>query len=973
MKLAINLEDYKDFKFPTLYQEQIFLTKYSRWIPEKNRRETWSETVYRYISYMCKQSKKFKVTLDSDLVKELYEAILNLEVMPSMRCMMTAGKALDKDSSAGYNCAYLHINRLEAFDEALYLLSCGSGVGFSCERQYVNELPDLPKALYDTNTTIVVEDSRIGWAVSLRQLLGMLYVGSIPKFDTSKVRPAGSPLKTFGGRASGPAPLEDLFRYAINIFKSAIESNQRKLTSFQCHSLMCKVGDSIVAGGVRRTALISFSNPSDERMKNAKTGQWWVEHPEFALANNSAVWTEKPSAEIFLDEWLSLVKSKSGERGIFNREAAKKAAGKSGRRDTEHDFGGNPCQPGFATVLTPGGIRTFDDISIGSTIWSGKKWTKVINKVCTGNKSVNAYTTSAGSFIGTKDHRIVQRGEKIKVDLADSIDIAVGPPPNSVSRQSQDVMDGIVFGDGTVHKASNNRVLVCIGVNDHSLFTSEVSNFIGDTYASPTAYRVKTTITSRELPYTYERAIPARFFHGDVDKKCAFLRGLYTSNGSICGGRVTLKASSTDVVEEVQQMLSSLGIKSYIVTNKETSVVFKNGEYPIKESYDLNIGTYEGRMLFNNLVGFIQPYKQSILDNICGRPQVKARTKETFDIKNVEFLGDFPVYDITVDAEEHTYWAGGLLVSNCSEVILRDRGLCNLSEVVARPRDTVDDLLRKVRLAAILGTIQSTITDFRYLSAKWKENAEEERLLGVSLTGIFDNKLLYRQDDSSLPDRLVLLREKVVATNLEWAERLGIPQSTATTCVKPSGTVSALVDSRSGIHPGHARFYVRRNRANKIDPMAQLMYSQGLPCDDDITKPGVGWVFSFPMECPETTVLRKDISAVDHLRLWLIYQTYYCEHKPSVTISVKDHEWLDVGAFVYANFEYMTGVSFLPYSDHSYRQAPYEEVTEEEYNSLLSKMPTNVDWSKIAEFEKFDTTTSAREYACTGSDGMCGL
>lgn len=653
MPLAIDLEKYKDVQLPTLYQQQIHLTKYSRWNENLNRRETWPETVFRYMKYMVFQAEKFGVELEPQLQTELFEAILNLEVMPSMRALLSAGPALDRDNAAGYNCAYLHINRVEAFDEAMYILMCMAGVGFSVERQYVNQLPNLPESLHDTDSTIVVEDSRIGWAISFRQLLNMLYSGCIPKFDVSKVRPEGAPLKIFGGRASGPGPLVDLFKFTINMFKSAVSDGQKKLTSFQCHSIMCKIGSIVQAGGVRRSALISLSNPSDDRMRHAKTGQWWENNPHFSLANNSAAWTEKPDIELFMKEWMSLIESKSGERGIYNRQAARDAAGRSGRRNTEFDFGINPC----------------------------------------------------------------------------------------------------------------------------------------------------------------------------------------------------------------------------------------------------------------------------------------------------------------------------------SEIILRDRQFCNLTEVVIRYEDDFDSIRHKVELATILGTIQSTITGFRYLSEEWKKNTEEERLLGVSLTGIFDNELMTGKKlffgKVSLSGALFSFKETAVCINKEWAEKLGINQSTAITCVKPSGTVSQLCNSSSGLHPRHAPYYIRTNRANKIDPVAMVLRDSGIPCENDVMNPEVMWVFSFPQKAPEGAVCRQNLSAIDHLNLWMQYQEHWCEHKPSVTISVRNDEWLEVGAFVYKHFDKMSGVSFLPYSDHNYAQAPYQEISQEEYIMVDNQMPEHLKLELLEVYETDDMTTSAREYSCTG--GTCEI
>jgi len=634
------------------YSGFIALSRYARWLPEESRRETWSETVGRYVQYFDE-----RVGGLGKYAEEIYNAIYNLDVMPSMRALMTAGDALDRDNVAGFNCSYLAINRQRAFDELMYILMCGTGVGFSCERQEIQQLPTVAEEFYESETTIVVPDSKIGWASSFRELISLLYAGKVPKWDLSKVRPAGASLKTFGGRASGPEPLDDLFRYSVNIFRNAAG---RKLTSLEVHGMVCKIAEIVVVGGVRRSALISLSNLSDDRMRHAKSGQWWVDSPEFALANNSACYTEKPDIETFMREWLSLVESKSGERGIFNREASQKQALRNGRRDGEYTFGTNPC----------------------------------------------------------------------------------------------------------------------------------------------------------------------------------------------------------------------------------------------------------------------------------------------------------------------------------SEIILRDRQFCNLSEVVVRHGDSFDDLKQKVRIATILGSLQATLTDFRYLSKAWKINTEEEALLGVSLTGIMDHPVLSGQEamkdngegsgefmKQELKDWLDELKNVAIETNLEWSEKLGIKQSTAITCVKPSGTVSQLVDSASGIHPRYSPYYIRTVRADKKDPLAKFMKDRGFPVEDDVMKPDSTYVFSFPMKAPEDAVFRDDRNAIEQLEHWLTYQRHWCEHKPSVTIYVKDNEWMDVGAWVYRHFDEMSGVSFLPHSDHTYRQAPYQEITEAEYNDWVKRMPTDVNWEDLGLYEFEDRTTSSQTMACTG--GLC--
>jgi len=620
---------------PTDYQHFIATSRYARWIDEEGRRETWSETVSRYVDYMAERTN-----LDTDTTEEIWDAVHNLEVMPSMRALMTAGKALDRDNTAGYNCSYLPVDDVKSFDEAMYILLCGTGVGFSVERNYINKLPEIPERLFESHTTVVVSDSKEGWAKAFRQLVALLYAGEIPSYDTSKVRPAGARLKIFGGRASGPAPLEDLFKFTINMFKGAVG---RKLTSYECHSIMCKIGEIVVVGGVRRSAMISLSNLSDIRMRHAKTGQWWETAPHMALSNNSVVYTDKPDSETFLREWTSLVESKSGERGIFNRVSAQKQAESTGRRDPNYDFGTNPC----------------------------------------------------------------------------------------------------------------------------------------------------------------------------------------------------------------------------------------------------------------------------------------------------------------------------------SEIILRPHQFCNLTEVVVRYGDKDEDLIRKVRLATILGTAQSTLTKFPYLRKIWQYNTQEERLLGVSLTGIMDN-ILTNGKLVDMDKRLTNLKQVAIDTNREYAEKFGIQPSTAITCVKPSGTVSQLCDSASGIHARHSEYYIRTVRGDNKDPLTKFMVDQGVASEPCVMKPDTTTVFSFPTKSPKGSRMRDDMSALDQLRVWMIYQEWWCEHKPSITVTVKEDEWFDVGAFVFRNFDKMSGVSFLPHSDHVYQQAPYQECTEDEYNDMIKKVTKRIDWEKLKDYEKSDTTSGSQTMACSG-------
>ena len=636
-----------DITLPSDYQSFIHLSRYARWLPDANRRETWQETVTRYFDFFEKHLKNNNgFTLDATTREELQTAVLSLKVMPSMRCLMTAGEALEKENIAGYNCSYVAVDSPRAFDEILYILMNGTGVGFSVESQFVEQLPRVAEDFHDTDTCIIVRDSKLGWAKALKELIAMLYAGQVPSWDVSRVRPAGSPLKTFGGRASGPEPLVDLFKFCVRTFKAAAG---RRLTTLECHDIVCKIAEIVVVGGVRRSALISLSDLYDDRMRHAKNGEWWNMNSQRALSNNSYVaQKERPTLTTFLDEWKALYESKSGERGIFSRYGAQQQAERSGRRSIDYLFGCNPC----------------------------------------------------------------------------------------------------------------------------------------------------------------------------------------------------------------------------------------------------------------------------------------------------------------------------------SEIILRSMEFCNLSEIVIRADDTMETLMEKVRLATILGTFQSTLTNFGYIRKEWKKNCDEERLLGVSLTGIMDSKLT-NGVTSGLAERLEQLKLVAVETNKAWAEKLGISQSTAITCVKPSGTVSNLVDSASGIHARHSDYYIRTVRADKKDPLAKMMIDAGFYAEADVMRPEHTWVFSFPQKAPKGCITRNQRTAIEQLEFWRTYQDHWCEHKPSATIYVKEDEWLDVGAWIYRNFDKVSGLSFLPNSEHIYQQAPYQDLTKSEYEEWVKKMPTNVDWSKLSDYELTDHTTGTQELAC--SAGVCEI
>lgn len=626
------------------YQKYIALSRYARYLPESKRRETWKETVARYCDFWKGEHG------DLFPYDRVMQSIENMDNMPSMRALMTAGKALARDHIAGYNCSYVAVDNPRVFDEALYILMCGTGLGFSVERQAIAKLPEVAEEFHETGTTIEVHDSKVGWASALRDLIAMLYAGQVPHWDMSKLRPAGAPLKTFGGRSSGPEPLDELFRNTVKLFRNAAG---RRLNSIECHSLMCSIANAVVVGGVRRSALISLSNLSDDRMRTAKSGQWWVEHPEFALANNSVAFTEKPEMGAFMQEWMSLYESKSGERGIFNRYGALKKIKKGGRRD----------------------------------------------------------------------------------------------------------------------------------------------------------------------------AVAAEQF----------------------------------------------------------------------------------------------------------------------------LLGANP----------------------CSEIYLRSCGLCNLTTSVARPNDTLEDLLRKVETATIMGSFQSTLTKFRYLRSVWKKNADEERLLGVSFVGIMDHPVLSgASGDEILGKWLDALREKAVEVNKEWSEKLGINQSVAITCVKPEGTVSQLVDASSGIHARYSKHYIRTVRSDKGDPLAKFLVDQGVPVEDDVTKPEKTYVFSFPIKSPETAILAPDMTAIQQLDHYLTWYEHWAEHTISITVYVREHEWMEVGAWVYKHFDDVGGISFLPYSEHNYKQAPYQPINEHEYDVAVSRFP-DINWDRFNVVEHVDSTVGVQSLAC--SSGVCEI
>ena len=949
--------------FPSPLQQFQFFDKTSRFDYEKGRRETWPETVDRAVEYLCELAPM----LTNWLRSEGREMILTMQALPSMRLLAMAGPAARRQNLSIYNCAYLPVDDVEAFPEMLIISMSGCGVGFSVERLNIDKLPPVAVQAQEHPCVHIVEDSTEGWAGALRVGIRAWWLdGYEVTFDTSHVRPAGAVLFTKGGRASGPAPLLRM----LDTFKRVLLARQGQyLRSIDVHDLACAVGDAAVSGGMRRTAMISLYSQGDALMRAAKTG----EYPAIRWnANNSEVWRRDPTDEEIETQMRTMFAGQNGEPGIFSGAAAARTMPVRRREMWQSDLGAsveevagtNPCQPAFATVLTPDGIRTFADIDVGSTIWSGKRWTRVVRKVYTGVKPVHAYTTSAGMFVGTENHQIISNGRRVEVQQAKTIDHAVGTRPVARAGDDQAIMDGWVVGDGTVHKASGNLVLLDIGAKDHDIFTN-LGPLIRRARPGIGLYchEIVTTVTAEELPLTYLRRVPQRYLRAAAPKMCAFLRGLYSANGSICGNRITLKAASHGLIRDVQSMLSSIGIVSYTTVNKAKTVQFDNGVYLCKESYDLNIT--KNRKDFQRLIGFVQVDKTARLNQACRTGNAFKPAKATWEIQDIASLGDHPVYDITVDADEHTYWTGGLLVSNCGEIVLRPFGLCNLSIPVARVDDTITTLRRKVRAATIFGTIQATATKFPGLRPQWQQNAERERLLGVDITGQMDCPLLTgRRADRVFAELRELSRE----VNDEMAKVLGIVPAAAITTVKPAGNSAALLNCGSGVHGRHSRFYIRNARVSAHSPVYKVLRDAGAPLSPENGQDAgtaSTWVCAFPCRAPEGAVLKADLPARAQLAHWLLNKRHWTDHNPSCTITYRPEEEAELIAWVKAHREEIGGISFLPAFDAAYEQMPYVEVDEAEYERRLAAFPA-IDWSRIALYEQTDTTTSAQELVCTG-------
>lgn len=1011
----------------------IFTSKYARYNEAEGRRETWEECVDRVTNMHVKKFRKKLSKEDMAEVKWAFQMVKEKKVVPSLRSLQFGGKAIEAASAKLYNCSMRHVDSPRAFSEVFYLLLCGCGVGLGLSKHFIGRLPDLVNAGDKTGSvlTYAIEDSIEGWADSVEALLNCYfrntaYTGRRIIFDYSKIRPAGAPLKTSGGLAPGYKGLKAAHKKIKALLDHIIEDlSQTRLKPINAYDIIMHTADAVLSGGVRRSATIAIFDLDDEEMMNAKTYFKVSKFTKFSYDEDTKLHTGKVTVnkkvyEIHIkDKHFEFEHKMLTEQGTVNWTHIEPQRARSNNSvlllrdkvteeqfrsivDRTRQFGepgfifadhpwqvNNPCQPDYAPFLTPGGIRQLKDINIGDTVWSESGWTTVLNKWSTGVKPVYKYQTSAGSFIGTEDHRLVSGGVKTPAKDCTGVDVLAGPR-DSVLRHHQDVMDGLVFGDGSVHKASNDLVYLLIGENDQSYFDSEVAPLITKPRPglSPKAYEVTTTIQASDLPHTYARSIPSRFIYSTPSTAAGFLRGLYSANGSICGNRVTLKAASKTVIEQVQLMLSSLGIRSYFTKNIGKLVEFDNGMYYCKDSYDLNISIDRER--FQQAIGFIQPYKtqklQALIDNVPARA---GRT--SFEVQSTEFLEEVEVFDLTVDNNTHTYWTGGLNVSNCGEISsipVTEDGVCgtqfcNLTSINGAAIKSVEDYLSATKAATIIGTLQASYTDaMRYLNAASRSVTEEEALLGVSVTGFMDNPLVLLN-----PANQQAAAKYAVEVNTLWAKKIGINPAARVTTVKPEGTSSLVLRSASGIHPHHARRYFRRVQCNKID--APYKFFKKL--NPHMCEPGV-WsangtddVVTFPLTVSDSAMIKEDLSAIGHLEIirstqqnWIIPGTNpeakkKLSHNVSCTVVVKDDEWEPVLKYLYENRHSFAAVSLLSFfGDKLYQQAPLEAVTtpedEERWKNIVGNYKV-VDYTKLQE--DTDVTKAMDTVACGG--GACEI
>lgn len=943
----------------TPYSQFIHKSRYARFRDDLGRRETWEETIARYLDYFEQDlDERHSYKLSKTLRSELYDAIHSLSIMPSMRAMMTAGEAARRENCSVFNCSFTAIDTIRSFSEILYILLNGVGVGFSVERQSVSQLPPVPDTLTKTDHVIVVGDSKQGWAEAYDEFIQGLYAGHIARIDYSEIRPAGARLMTFGGRSSGPEPLRELFEFTTQIFHAA---RGRKLNSLECHSLCCKIGEIVVVGGVRRSALISLSNLSDQRMRDAKSGNWWMESPYLALANNSVAYTEKPEVGSFMDEWASLYRSRSGERGIFNRQGAVRKVTASGRRDPRYDFGTNPCVTGDTLILTDKGYQQIKDcVGKETVIWNGIQWSTVV-PFSTGVNPLMLITMSDGTTVKCTPYHafILQDSSRSPHYRKEAKDLNEG---DKLAKFDMPVVDGTVSdygvdaysqgfyqGDGTKNQGRSYIYLpkmVC---------APRLSGTVGEI----TKWGRATWKHGDMLPKGF---VP---LDGTVEFKLNWLAGLLDADGCVVrniGVGIQLSSSDYDFLNDVRLMLTTIGVQAKVsFTGRESPNCMG---YKCNPQFRLMINQKDTHHLISIGIIFNRLDVSSSVETKDCRRYVTISEVENLNIEEETFC--------FTDEHNHSGTFNGVVLGQCGEIILRSREFCNLTETVVRPDDTESSLAEKIRLASILGTFQSTQTTYQFLSDDWRRNSEEERLLGVSLTGIFNSPLM-SEHGPDLRARLARLKSVAISANVDMAHQIGIPVSAAVTTVKPSGTVSQLVNSPSGIHPSHAPYYIRRVRGDNKDPLTAFLRDAGVPCEPAVGKEETTSVFSFPMQS-HATKYREDISAIEHLRLIRDYNMHWSEHAVSCTVSVREHEWPSVGGWVFDHFDDLAGVSFLPFfeGDTVYPQMPYETITREAYTAMAKDMPESIPWDILATYEGGkDHTKGSQELACVA--GACEI
>lgn len=1008
-------ESKKYFRSPL--SEFVYYRSYSRWIEEEGRRETWIESIDRYVNFM---KENLGEALKAEEYEEIREAILRQEVMPSMRLMWGAGKAARKTNVSAYNCSFIAPTRLQDLPEIMYLSMCGTGVGFSVESQNVQRFPIIK--IQQTRQNFagqnlggqngrkkkvpihVIEDSKEGWCDALKLGLKTWYRGQDVSFDYSKLRPAGAPLLTMGGRSSGPDPLRAL----LDFTRAKILSKQgKRLSNIDVHDVICKIGEVVVSGGVRRSALISLSDLDDQEMRLAKAGQFWLNNSQRSMANNSAVYNHKPSAAQFMEEWLSLAQSGSGERGIFNRGGLKsqlparrwkvfeKYAGKSGT---------NPCVTADTWVVTSDGARQVKELldKPFKAIVNGKTY-EASAFFKTGFKDVFEILTDKGfGFKATEEHKVlVADYVSRKILRTNWKEIKnLKPGDRVVLHNHKDLvwegkgteyegwLIGNLLGDGNLEKNGkanldywgDNRVFMMQYAV--SLVHSTVggrSDSVG--HIAETGYARVQSMALGRLAQNYGMSYGQKIASEEIEKTSSvfyqgFLRGWFDADGSVQGNQqkgvsIRLNSSSLSSLYTAQRMLARLGIISSIYSNRKSAgwkwmPDNKGGQklYFCKDNHELIISG-ENILSFAERIGFVKPPKKNKLQDILLNYH-RELNRERFlaTVSSISYFGKEEVFDCQVK-DVHAFDGNGVYIHNCGEIILRSKMFCNLSEVVSREEDTKETLLKKMRIATILGTYQSTLTHFPYLSKDWKKNCEEERLLGVSVTGQWDCPAVRN------PEVLEKLKKYAIEINKIYAKKMGINQSTCITCVKPSGTVSQLVDAASGMHPRHAPYYIRRIRISATDRLFHMMKDQKFPYHPEVGQAEGSantYVLEFPVKAPKGAVFKNDLTAIQQLEHWKIVKEKYTEHNPSVTISVGDGEWIEVSNWLYKNWEILGGLSFLPRSDYVYQLAPYEEIDEKRYNELLSKMPA-IDFSQIIAYEEEDVTEGAKELACVS--GVC--